>query len=130
MSSLSADRDRDRLGGVRDRERDRSLGTGERLLDLLLERPLSLPPRSRDLDLDLVLDLGDLERGDLDLGDLDLDLDPERDRRDPFRADSRVSLILRPWRSAPSNFSNAVFMSLSVANSTHPSFRLVLWASA
>merc|ERR1712039_1080062 len=112
-SSLSADLDLERL-----LERDRSLGGGDLLRLLDLDRPpLSLPPR----DLDLLLDL---DRG-LRLRLLE---PPERDLR--LALASSISLIRLPLSSAPSNLSRAVFISLSEANSTHPSFLLGLCASA
>jgi len=121
-SPAERDRERSRFGlGLRLLERERSLGGGDRLRLLDLDRPpLSLPPLERDLDRDR-----DLERGDRLL-----DRDPPDLERLPRNFDSSVNLIRRPLSSAPSSLSNAVFISLSEANSTHPSFLLGLWASA
>ena len=102
-SSLgSPDRERD-LRGLRDLDLERSLGAGDLDRERLFERAsrLSLP-------LERLL-LRDRER------DLDRDRDRDRERdppeRDRRRCDSTTNLIRRPFNSAPSNFSNAVFMS-------------------
>merc|ERR1719350_95638 len=108
-SPFSADLDLERL-----LESFLSLGAGDRLRDLDLDRPpLSLPPRDLER-------LRDLER------DLERDLDLERDPDLRLALASSTSLIRLPLSSAPSNLSRAVFMSLSEANSTHPSFLLGL----
>merc|ERR1719479_250668 len=148
LSILSLDADRDRLlFGVRLLLREADL-----FFDVPFFLSTDLERRSPDLDLvllrstdlDLERDLlvaGDRDRrADLDR-DLDFDLDlfllrdldllRERGLRDLERPLlSSINLIRLPFNSDPSSLSIAFFKSFLHANSTTPSFFLVLCASA
>jgi len=152
--SISASGDRSPFfSGVLERLLDlesRSLLTlRERLLDLerLRERDFDrdsfllgerdFSRESRDLDLERLL-LLDFERllllerdsrlreRERDLERLELRLRFPR----PLRPRSSTNRMRRPFRSVSSSLSMAAFISAAVANSTTPSLRRCLWASA